>query len=711
MIRSLPWLLLGAAVACKGAGPQPPPKVSSPEPPATVPNPAPATAPPTKPPTAAGVAKPTPAPAAVESLPSGLTVTWSQPPLGNLVLLQLGLPAGSLHGAPGLAELALEVLVASSDATAARPSLRQAIAELGGNLFADLGPTSSWLTLEVPYGRWRVALEALGRALAAPTLSRHQLERLREAYLAQRTGAIWRDRSQEAARTLLLGATDTHDYLAGLLDRDVGELPLFAARHHRPRGAVLSLRVPGPPGEAIAEVARTWAEWLATPPPAAGAANAGALPVRPFPSGLAWSPAAGSLTTELTVVLPLPEGDRDDAAWRRTMVACLVRDGHAGRLITVQQEQGLGAVSWRSQVLGTGDRTALVLTATAPPAVVHRLWQCVATARQALVTNPPSPEEFATAARSAALVQRLAAADRRTALRAETWQRMAAGSGTQPGTQPAPESPPTAAERLQLAQWLAAQPVAGIAIGGTPPTGAPDVRTFELLPPGALARMVGGGTEPAQAAAAVPWLDDAIAAVGGRALLRELRGHRSTATRRAERAPEAQEVVDWLGPGKLRRERTVLGKTVITVLDDKVAIESLDQQVESLTAANAASLQREQDRHPLQLLAAHARGELQFRPVAQRRSGDREWMVLEALGSRFDRLRIHLDVASHLIRLVEVWEARDAGLATHVQEIWTDYRTSGGLRAPHHCTAELDDGAHRVELIFREWLPQFARGQ
>jgi hypothetical protein len=644
----------------------------------------------------------------VAALPSGLTVAWGPEPPGGLSIVQLGLPTGTRHGAPGLAELAVEILVASSDATQGRPSLRQAVRELGGTLFVDQGPVSTWLTLEVPIGRWAQALQALGRALAAPTLSRHQLERLREAYLDQRIAAVWRERNQEAARALLLGAADTNDYLAGLLDRDVGELPLFAARRLRPRGAVLTLRVPGPPTEPLAEAPRALADWLAAgssdPAPAAAAAAA----QRPFPNGLAWSPAAGTNFTELSVVLPLPEGDRGDEAPQWAMVACLVRDGRSGRLATVQQEQGLGHLEWRSRVVGTGDRTALLLTASAPPEVAYRLWQCFDTARRSLASTPPSDAEFATAARSAALVQRLAAPDRRTALRAEAWQRMTGSERAPLATRLAELPALPLAERQRLAQWLATQPIAGIAIGGTVPAKATDVRTFELLPPGALARLLGGGAEPAQAAAAAPWLDDALAAVGGRNLVQSLRGFRATATRTAAQAPTAEETVDWLGPGQLRRERKVLGKAIVTTLAADAATESLGDQTQPLTAADVARLCREHERHPLLLLAAYARGELQFRPVSQRRSGDRELMVLEALGNRFDRLRIHLDVASHLIRVVEVWEVPASGAVTYLQELWSDYRNCGGLRAPHHCVTEIDDSTHRVEWTVREWQPQFA---
>lgn len=707
-MRAAPIAVVLAFAACRSPDPAPAP-TPPPAPKPVADQPPPRNAEPAATPATSGpVANREGAPKVeVERLPSGLLVSWAPPAGGNTSLLQLGLAAGAQHGAPGLAELALEVLVASGDAARGRKPLRQEVQELGGLLQVEIGAASSWLTIEVPVGRWPQALQALGRALAAPNLSRHQLERLREALLDQRAAAIWSQRSQEAARAVLLGSLDTHDHVAALLDRDVGELPLFTARHYRPRGAILSLRTPGPRAKVVTEVEGALAEWTAAPATAAGPATNPSP--RPPARGLAWSPAVGAVATELSVVVVLPDTRLADAAGRWTLAACLSRDGRAGRLQQVQQERGLGAIEWQSRLVASGERIALVLTASAPPEVAYRLWQCVAAAKQSLLDAPPTSLELATAARSAALMLRLAAPDRRSALRTAGWQLLSDHPGIESALRQIADQP--SLDRQLAAQWLEELPIAGIAIGGTVPPKANDVRTFELLPPGALTRLLGGGAEPAQTAAAAPWLDDALAAAGGRNLLRELRGYKATFTRTAEQAPPCDELVDWFGPDLLHRERTLLGKTIVTDLRGGTASEALGDRRIALDAAAAARLQREYSRHPLLLLAAYARDELRFRPVAQRRNGDRELMVLEALDGRFDRLRIHLDVASHLIRVVEVWEATAAGTTTYLQELWSDYRSCDGVRAPFHCVVELDDGAHRIELTCREWTPTFSLGR
>jgi hypothetical protein len=107
------------------------------------------------------------------------------------------------------------------------------------------------------------------------------------------------------------------------------------------------------------------------------------------------------------------------------------------------------------------------------------------------------------------------------------------------------------------------------------------------------------------------------------------------------------------------------------------------------------------------LLAAYARGNLQFRPVAQRHVGDREFMVLEAVGDRFRRLRVQIDVESHLLRVVETWETLPDDTIVHVRETWSDYRPADTLRAPHVRHVSRDDGRSRSETVYEHWQPVF----
>ena len=125
----------------------------------------------------------------------------------------------------------------------------------------------------------------------------------------------------------------------------------------------------------------------------------------------------------------------------------------------------------------------------------------------------------------------------------------------------------------------------------------------------------------------------------------------------------------------------------------------------ALDLAEVAALRREQQRHPLALLAAHARGELEFRSRARRTVGDREMMVLEATGTRFDRLRVHIDTESNLLRVVEVWETLPDASVVHIEETWSDYRRTASLRVPHHRMTSQDNGQNRIETTFVRWMP------
>jgi len=255
----------------------------------------------------------------------------------------------------------------------------------------------------------------------------------------------------------------------------------------------------------------------------------------------------------------------------------------------------------------------------------------------------------------------------------------------------------TAAEYLKL-------PAAMLVFGGKPPAGLTDFTTFAVLPSGMEPRLQTADSK-AQAVAATPWLDDAMEAVGGAALLRRLDGFTAESTRQTENAPVATEKLRWSRSGDVQRTRTVLDAEIVTVLAGTTWTEQSGDTKVTLSSREAALLRAESARHPLALLAACARGELQFRPVAQRTVGDRDLMILECVGTTFDRLRIHLDTMSHLVRVVELWETSPDGTIVRVQEAWSDYRTTAGLRAPFRCIAEQDDGSNRVATVHAAWLP------
>ncbi|MGB3965406.1 MAG: hypothetical protein WBO45_01655, partial [Planctomycetota bacterium] len=252
-----------------------------------------------------------------------------------------------------------------------------------------------------------------------------------------------------------------------------------------------------------------------------------------------------------------------------------------------------------------------------------------------------------------------------------------------------------------------ALPFALVVIGGTAPAEITEVRAIDLLPPGHAGEPTAADRPPAPGVPGPPttWPERAAAATGGRANLARLTGWRYEAKVNHEQAPALVESGQWSVDGTLRRVREILGQTIETVLDGTKWSESTGKTTASLDAAQAAFARREQQRHPLGLLAGAIRGELSFRQVAQRDAGDRTVMVIEATGDRFDRLRLHIDTQSHLVRVVEAWETLPDGTVLHLHDAWSDYRTVDGLRVPFRRLTTFDDGQNRTETVFTSWRP------
>lgn len=144
-----------------------------------------------------------------------------------------------------------------------------------------------------------------------------------------------------------------------------------------------------------------------------------------------------------------------------------------------------------------------------------------------------------------------------------------------------------------------------------------------------------------------------------------------------------RESVDWSFDGRLVRRRELLGQTIVTTVEADAGTETLSGTTVNLSAAELQQLRAEPARHPLAILAAHVRGELPFEYVAKRAVEDREHVVLQALGGRGDRLRIHVDADSHLVRRVELWATLQDGSVVRIEEAWSDYRPVAGLRVPY----------------------------
>ncbi|MCR9246210.1 MAG: hypothetical protein NXI31_14360 [bacterium] len=641
--------------------------------------------------------------ATLRLLPNGVIVTLLPYQGGAEAQLQVGLLAGSDFAAPGLAELAAEILVSGSNVTNERASLRQVVANLGGSIEVEVNPLTTWITCRVPGGKWHTLQDAIAAALATPTASRAQIERLREQFVVTRIQDVWREPTREVPRAFLLGNRGTSPYIASLLERDASEISLFMGRLYRPESTVLALSVPGREEATMARLTTGMATW---PRPAA-ARQTVEVTERRLEPGLHWAAAGPADRCRAMLVLGLPDLGDLFAPEALVLHACLTLDGIGGRLEELQRKNGLGHVTWQSDFVDLANVPALVLSTEVTPAEAASLWTLVQSARESFTTVPPTPSELALGVRRARLTAQLldgnSAARGRTAAMAATRRQPEGALASRLATL----EQPGRFNAIAAARNYLRQPAAMIVLGAQPPEDLAEsaFETFELLPPGALARLAGGNPK-AQAAAASPWVDSAIEAAGGKERLAQLRGFESAVTLRSEGAPTVEESIRWdPRADTIERVRTLLGTTITATIDASQATETDGTEKKPMPPTEVQMLRRQLARHPTTLLAAAARGEIEFRPVAQRTVGDRDLILLEAVGPEFDRLRIHLDTVSHLIRVVEVWETASNGSLFHVRDAWSDYRNAAALRVPFRRLTEVDDGQTRVEAVVSRWQP------
>ncbi len=686
IVRRLAATAATLIVASCGSGPRP-----EPPPPVHAPAPEP-------------VAPPPPQPAEhgkVTRLDNGLTLFVTAAPDGADAQVQMTFRIGTLAPQPGLAEFAMEALRTGADASLGRSSLERTVADLGGIVRTDVGASTAWIGIRVPAARWQDAQTALLTALVAPAQPRGQLERIRDRMIEDRCAAVTARPAANIARARLLGRPDSAAWIAALLDRDPSEVGLFQSRAFRPENAVCALQVPGDPATVAAAISRPGAGGLARwTPPAIAAPTEVRRATPPATSETLWVPGSGPSIASF--ILPVAAERGIDAATTRMLQACLTLDGTGGRLERLLAERGLGHLQWSSEVIGTADRLAVLLTTTATPAEAARLLDAFTTARDSLRDVPPSASEIALAVRRARLTANLGQLDELSRLREQARAGTSGANVAEP-----PPARPGSADFDRVVTTFAASPTTLVVVGGTIPSDATGVRKTDLLPPGMKVAAVEAASP--SASESLPWLDRAAEAIGGASLLRRFDGFEGKGRLQSEGAPPVEETASWRTNGSLRRVRDVLGKEIETKLLGNTWTESLGGDTTQLSAHDAAALRREYERHPLALLAAHTKNTLRFRPVAQRTVGDRDLMILQAEGDRFDRLRIHVDAGSHLIRVVEVWETLADGTTVHLQDAWSDYRTVDGLRVPFRRLTTQDEGQNRVELVWSRWQPVLTR--
>jgi hypothetical protein len=378
-------------------------------------------------------------------------------------------------------------------------------------------------------------------------------------------------------------------------------------------------------------------------------------------------------------------------------------DGVGGRLERLMQEAGLGKVELRAETLRCGEGTALLLRGTMTAQQALQLHATAIAARQSIRDIPLSSSERTQARAAAWLSLRESEASASSRLRNELERILLDTDAAAQMRQLAALEMPISSDLKALNAFLE-MPVAMVVRGGPAPTGAADVRPCPTTL-AAAAIPIAGAADEAMRAAALPWRTRAIEALGGDKALAELDGF--TATRRVATvdAPEIEETTTWKRSGDVMRVRKALGATVETTLAGSKWTETANGKAAQLSPQEAAWRRAEAASHPLAIVLAWQRGDLQFRLLTSRNVGDRVYETLEAIGDQFERLRIELDRESALVRTVERWATTPEGSATRAVETWADYRTIDGIRAPFRCTTVVDDGQSERTSVYSKFAP------
>lgn len=684
-------IFLGAALiaACGGPPPAPiDPERTGPSIPAVPPQP---------------IAQPTAADGPLVRLANGITAYFRTTPSGSDTLVQLGVFGGSTTVSPGLAELTAHVVVESSDPTSGRRSLRRQLEAFGANIDVEVGMLTTWLDIRTPTNKLAETMTALRGAIESVTQSRSQIDRMRDEFVAQLAAQISAAPTPVLARTLLQGERGTGSLVDSLLDLDPSDVSLFHARFYRPETSLLAIATPRHATDTLAAIQEPAETSIARWKPQPAMPGLPRLLDRQYGSGLYWAEAPGQKDlVQAAIVMQLPDAGVTRAAEWLVMHACMTLDGTGGRLEQMHSEAGLPPITWQSQIQQTADTQALVLTARIPTTIATAVWQVFESARRSLTEVPPTQSELELAMRRSQLNATLPTMSAAARLRLAATM---ANRKLEPGALVArlrQLGDPSAWDANQAAAAFQQTPAWMVVTGPAPAPEVPGVIAFDLLPAGFKTSKSATSTKGVIAATG-PWLTKARAAAGGTEAFAQIKGFAATAQLSADQSPDLEESLSWHVSGQLTRNRELLGQTVTTTLANGGGTETMGKTKQPLSSREARLLRHEMMRHPLMLLQANLKGRIKFRPVAQRKTGDRELMVLEAVGKEFDRLRIHIDTESFLIRTVESWERLADETLVHIHETWSDYRAAGTVRAPHRLRTSWNDGEHQTETVFSEW--------
>jgi hypothetical protein len=610
--------------------------------------------------------------------------------------LALTILAGVGDGKPGLAELVAEAVAENPAGTETGRSLRAAIAGWGGTLTIRVGAHSTTFAMELPHNRWRAALADLASAVSVLPSSRAQLDRIGNQALGRIATEFEADPLYFAVERFLAGSSEgPAAHLVAMADRDITEARVYHSNHYRPAGAVLGVLVPGVSGEqALRDADEIFASWTARPggssKPLAQTQN----------TGIYWSPGERPCRAALIVSQPYPW--EPGAAEVRLLQECTTMAGLGGRLERALDQVGASGFLFNDRVLVREGKRHLILEAEIDPANVATLWRLVQDVRASYSTASPSSSELGLAASRSYLIALSEQSNPRLWLETAMWQVLDNREPKPPTELLARLNRPEALDMQAAAVLLENRPFAMVVVGGQPP---PREDLPLVLHPGFPQTVdpIQGADLEVQIAAAEAHLERAMQAVGGPDRLRIITGYAATSSTTPEVGPRLEDHV-WVTTDRMRRVRAVMATTIETIVTPEESYELSDRERRGLSDLERQTVLVEAHNYPLMLLAAHARGELGFRLVSIRSVGDRTMVILEAVDSRFQRLRMHMDRGSGLVRQVETWQEDATNGAIYARATYSDYRSAGGLRVPFHRRTETNDEVHR-QTRWREFKP------
>lgn len=637
--------------------------------------------------------------AIVLGMPGGLTGVArhvDQPPR-DLALIRLTLPAGARDGKPGLALLTAEVIADLAAESQGRPALRREIAALGGDLEVRVAATATTFAIAVSHRRWQEAVGALARAVRRAPASRDSIARI-HARIARDYRERLRTVSVDALieRVLNGEAGEAQALLQKFEDHHAEDVQLFHRLHYEPRGAVIALWVPGAAPDSVLANARSQLEpWTG----AADVAPTVRQPPQTLPEGIVWAIAAGPSLA--TLLVPIPVGTDERAVSGLLLLETLTAAGIDGRLGAELGQRSM-PVSLQTRVVGDGSRRYLALSTTIDADGVLPLWDAGLRSRRSLYNTPPRPEQLQEAVRHIRL--RLLADDAEP----QRWLDLAVetilngGGAVDVGATLRQLQKVAEVGVSEAARELLTQRSTMIVLGGEPAETARS--TVALLDEPFLAEATAAVPldEDVRRERAKPYVELALRAVGGQQRLQSVRGYAGRYQRQAALGPIVEDTV-WFDGARFRRLQQVLATRIETAVGADAGVERAGKQSIDLSATERDSLLEGAARHPLLLLAAAARGESAFALISTRNVDDRELAVLERIDPARERLRVHIDAESGLLRVIETDEWRPEVGRVHLREEYSDYRTVEGIRVPFFCGVVVGDAQLPLECQWQEF--------